>query len=63
MIIYLIGLLVSFAAGAWFIFNAPSKKSWIYLFLSAGGAYLITILFTHILPELFEELKANLTSD
>ena len=56
MIVYLIGLLVSFGAGAWFIFNAPSKKSWIYLFLSAGGAYLITILFTHILPELFENL-------
>ena len=47
---------MSFGAGAWFIFKAPSKNSWIYLFLSAGGAYLITILFTHILPELFENL-------
>ncbi|MEX2596058.1 MAG: ZIP family metal transporter [Salibacteraceae bacterium] len=56
MIVYILGLILSFLAGAWFIYKAPTKRSWIYLFLSAGGAYLITILFTHILPELFEEL-------
>lgn len=56
MTTYILGLLISFAAGAWFIYRAPANKSWIYLFLSAGGAYLITILFTHILPELFENL-------
>ena len=56
MTTYIIGLIVSFAAGAWFVYSAPKDKKWIYLFLSAGGAYLITILFTHILPELFEHL-------
>lgn len=56
MIIYLLGLILSFAAGAWFVIAAPTKRSWIYLFLSAGGAYLMAIIFTHILPELFEEL-------
>ncbi|MEQ9187096.1 MAG: ZIP family metal transporter [Cryomorphaceae bacterium] len=56
MTTYILGLLISFAAGAWFIYKAPEKKQWIYLFLSAGGAYLITVLFTHILPELFENL-------
>jgi zinc transporter ZupT len=56
MTTYILGLLISFAAGLWFIYKAPKNKAWIYLFLSAGGAYLITILFTHILPELFEVL-------
>ncbi|NQV52979.1 MAG: ZIP family metal transporter [Flavobacteriales bacterium] len=56
MTTYILGLVISFAAGAWFIYKAPEKKQWIYLFLSAGGAYLITVLFTHILPELFENL-------
>jgi zinc transporter ZupT len=53
---YIVGLLASLLAGAWFIYRAPSDKRWIYLLLSAGGAYLIAILFTHILPELFEHL-------
>lgn len=56
MIVYLLGLILSFAAGVWFVVKAPTKKSWIYLFLSAGGAFLMTIIFTHILPELFEAL-------
>lgn len=56
MITYFLGLAVSLMAGLWFIYKTPVNKSWIYLLLSAGGAYLITILFTHILPELFENL-------
>lgn len=56
MTTYLLGLIVSFLAGAWFIVKPPSNRKWIFLFLAAGGAYLMTILFTHILPELFEVL-------
>lgn len=62
MITYILGLIVSLAAGSLFIFNPPKNSKWIYLLLSAGGAYLIAIIFTHILPELFEVLpeKAGL---
>jgi zinc and cadmium transporter len=62
MITYILGLIVSLAAGSLFIFNPPKNNKWIYLLLSAGGAYLIAIIFTHILPELFEVLpeKAGL---
>ncbi len=56
MTTYILGLLISFLAGVWFIYRPPSNRSWIFLFLAAGGAYLMTILFTHILPELFEVL-------
>lgn len=56
MITYILGLLISLSAGAWFIYNPPKDRQWIYLFLSASGAYLIAIIFTHILPELFEVL-------
>lgn len=56
MTTYILGLLISFLAGVWFIYKMPQNKTWIYLFLSAGGAYLIAILFTHILPELFVHL-------
>ena len=56
MYIYIIGLLLSLGAGIWFIYQPPKDKTSIILLLSAGGAFLITILFTHILPELFEEL-------
>lgn len=59
MIIYILGLLASFLAGAWFIINPPRDRSWIYLFLSAGGAYLMAIIFTHILPELFEHIPGK----
>ena len=59
MITYVLGLLISLGAGAWFIYNPPKDKQWIYLFLSAGGAYLIAIIFTHILPELFEVLPGK----
>jgi len=59
MITYILGLIVSLLAGAMFIFNPPKNKSWIYLLLSAGGAYLIAIIFTHILPELFEVLPQH----
>lgn len=56
MITYILGLLISLGAGAIFIYNPPKNNKWIYLLLSAGGAYLIAIIFTHILPELFEVL-------
>lgn len=56
MYLYILGLLFSLAAGIWFIYNPPKDKTSVVLLLSAGGAFLITILFTHILPELFEEL-------
>lgn len=56
MIIYILGLVISFLAGAWFVLKAPVNRSWISLFLSAGGAYLMAIIFTHILPEVFEQI-------
>lgn len=56
MILYLAGLAVSMACGLWFIIKPPQNRYWLHWLLSAGGAYLIAILFTHILPELFEEL-------
>ncbi|MDA7744869.1 ZIP family metal transporter [bacterium] len=56
MFFYLIGLAISLAAGLWFVLKPPHNKKWIYLFLSAGGAFLMTIIFTHILPELFERI-------
>jgi zinc and cadmium transporter len=52
-------LVVSLAAGVWFIIKPPVNRSWIHLFLSAGGAFLMTIIFTHILPELFEEIPTK----
>lgn len=59
MYYYLIGLVVSLLAGLWFIYKTPENKTAIYLFLSAGGAFLMTIIFTHILPELFERLPSQ----
>lgn len=56
MILYVIGLAASFIAGVWFILAAPKNKAWVNLFLSAGGAFIITIIFTHILPEIFESI-------
>tara|TARA_B110000046_G_scaffold69755_1_gene77777 strand:+ start:1347 stop:2057 length:711 start_codon:yes stop_codon:yes gene_type:complete len=56
MIFYFIGLAISLAAGLWFVIKPPQNKKWIYLFLSTGGAFLMTIIFTHILPELFERI-------
>lgn len=47
---------MSLCAGLWFVIKAPNNRKWIYLFLSAGGAFLMTIIFTHILPELFERI-------
>jgi zinc and cadmium transporter len=54
MTFYFIGLLVSLGCGLWFIVKPPENKKWIFLFLASGGAFLMTIIFTHILPELFE---------
>lgn len=59
MIFYFLGLILSLLAGIWFITNPPVNRTWIYLFLSAGGAFLMTIIFTHILPELFEEIPES----
>ncbi|MEZ4722673.1 MAG: ZIP family metal transporter [Flavobacteriales bacterium] len=59
MLIYIIGLCASFAAGAWFILKPPAEKKWIFLFLSAGGAFLMTVIFTHILPEIFEVIPTT----
>lgn len=59
MIFYLIGLALSLIAGLWFVIKPPQNKKWIYLFLSAGGAFLMTIIFTHILPELFERIPSQ----
>src|SRR5690606_2111892 len=59
MIVYIVGLVVSLACGLWFIYSPPRNRFWIHWLLSAGGAYLIAILFTHILPELFEELGSK----
>lgn len=54
MIFYIVGLLISFAAGAWVLFKGASNRKGLSLFLSGGGAFLVTILFTHVLPEVFE---------
>lgn len=59
MLTYLLGLFISLAAGSVFIYNPPKNKKWISFLLSAGGAYLIAIIFTHILPELFEVMDPH----
>lgn len=56
MSIYFFGLAASLAAGLWFFFRPPANKRWVSLFLSAGGAFLVAIIFTHIIPELFEQI-------
>ncbi|GAB5538238.1 MAG: ZIP family metal transporter [Salibacteraceae bacterium] len=56
MLLYSFSLLISLIAGVWFIVKPPQNQRWVYLFLSAGGAFLITVIFTHILPELFESI-------
>ncbi len=54
MILYILGLLISFGAGAWVLFKGAENRKGLNLFLSGGGAFLVTILFTHVLPEVFE---------
>jgi len=54
MIIYILGLIISFAAGTWVLYRGASNRKALNLFLSGGGAFLVTILFTHVLPEVFE---------
>jgi zinc and cadmium transporter len=56
MILYILGLLISFGAGAWFIIRPPENRKWLSLFLSAGGAFLMAIIFTHIIPEVFLQI-------
>lgn len=59
MIIYIIGLLVSFGAGAWFIIRPPSDRKWLSLFLSGSGAFLMAIIFTHVIPEVFAQIPGK----
>ncbi|GAB4378244.1 MAG: ZIP family metal transporter [Salibacteraceae bacterium] len=56
MTAYFAGLFAALVSGYWFILKPPASRRWISLFLAAGGAYLIAILFTHIIPELVTEL-------
>lgn len=59
MTIYILGLLASLVIGLFFVFQPLTERRSINLFLAGGGAYLVTILFTHVLPELFEVIPES----
>ena len=59
MTLYILGLLISFAAGVWVLYRSPANRKALNLFLAGGGAFLVTILFTHVLPEVFEVIPGH----
>lgn len=59
MIIYWGGLMLALSAGLWFVFNPPKNRNWLALLLSAGGAFIIAIIFSDIVPHLFAHLPAQ----